>query len=80
MNAQYTSKPKEIQNEPNLFGFVRVIPATCPAEAFRRRGKAGIQFLCLYAERYTLNADYKNKPNFFTTKYALSISKTQKWM
>jgi hypothetical protein len=47
MNAKYTSKPKEIPNEPNLFGFVRVIPATCHVVVQRRR-KAGIQiFSCL---------------------------------
>jgi hypothetical protein len=76
MNTKYASKPNFNPNEPNLFGFVSVIPA-----------QAGIQTpdsLLFYISICAIceicgSVSSKNKPNFFTTKYALSISKTRKW-
>jgi hypothetical protein len=47
MNAQYTSNPKEIQNEPNLFGFVCVIPAQAGIQKFSCRQKNKKSKSCL---------------------------------
>jgi hypothetical protein len=52
MNEKYTKKPNPNPNEPNLFGFANVIPATCPY----RRGNAGIQVLLLEAGSWPLEA------------------------
>jgi hypothetical protein len=90
MNAKYASKPNFNPNKADLSRQVVPNPFTGegpadPGQACPRASgepttcRLPIFPLCLYAERYTLDADYNNKPNFFTTNYALSISKTRKW-
>jgi hypothetical protein len=79
MNAKYTSKPNFNPNEANLFGFVCVIPAQAGIQTSPCRQKNKKSKSCKSCLSCLKNKNDKNEPNFFTTKYALSISKTQKW-
>jgi len=60
-----TKKPNSNPIEPNLIGFDRVIPATCPY----RRGNAGIQVLLLEAGSWPPEAVSQNEANFFAANY-----------
>ena len=88
MNAKYASKPNFNPNEPNLFGFARWVP--CPrlrghvffgwhlqaqlVGGHSERSEES-RIFCWKPEAGCWKLFYKNEPNFFTTKYALSNQK-----
>ena len=79
MNAKYAEKPNLNPNEPNA-----AWPSGWHLQAqlvgglsFWRTPES--RFFCWKPEAGCRKLVHKNEPNFFTTKYALSISKTQKW-
>jgi len=70
MNAKYAKKANLNPNE------AKATWTKLPASGYLARPQDVLNF-----DFCTLIFDMKNnnEPNFFTTKYALSISKTQKW-
>jgi len=81
MNAKYASKPNFNPNEPNLIGFAQR-SRSVPASGHLPRPQAVLNFdFCtlIFDFENIFQTFSQNEPNFFTTKYALSISKTQKW-
>jgi hypothetical protein len=84
MNEKYAQKPKANPNEPKLFGFHLVVNvAEASSFGVTQPDRSGRPHFCplpfyFYLPKILKKYFWKNEPNFFTTKYALSISKTQK--
>ncbi len=77
MNAKYAPKPNLNPNEPNT---TWPKPPCFGVTQSGRQAVLNFDFCILIFDfENVFQAFSQNKPNFFTTKYALSISKTQKW-